>query len=124
MLGIFRNASMCEDVRDEVGNKKSLMGVFSGDVVVPVFPARIRLAFYAEYLPRADAEAHELTFSIGIASTEAGSATMTIPPAPGQVATLILPQGIAQLEAPGDIVLSVSCKGETTELLRKTVRLV
>lgn len=111
------------DVREEVGNKKSLMGVFSGDLVVPVFPARIKVAFYAEYIPTPGVESHELTFSIGVGSEEVAAAGIRVATPQGEVATLILPQGIAQFEAPGDIVLKVSCEGETRELLRKSVRL-
>lgn len=39
-------AVLCEDVREEVGRKVSLMGVFSGNVVVQSFPAKVRAAFY------------------------------------------------------------------------------
>lgn len=45
----FRNAILCDDIREEAGNKTSLMGVFSGDVVVPSFPASINVAFFLQY---------------------------------------------------------------------------
>lgn len=54
MVGTFRNVVVCEDVRDEVGNKRSLMGVFSGDITVQQFPAIVQLAVYLEYAPDKD----------------------------------------------------------------------
>jgi len=54
VVGTFRNVVVCEDVRDEVGNKRSLMGVFSGDITVQQFPAIVQLAVYLEYAPDKD----------------------------------------------------------------------
>lgn len=123
MLGTFRNVSMCEDVREEVGNKKSLMGVFSGDVVVQELPARLKIAFYAEYIPDQGAGLHEFEFSIRVGSKEAASGKISVNSPRSEVATLILPQGIASIPTPCDIVLNVSGAGETRELIRKAVRL-
>jgi hypothetical protein len=38
---------ICEDVRHEVNNKHSLIGVFSGDIQVSKFPANINVAAFA-----------------------------------------------------------------------------
>jgi hypothetical protein len=40
----FGNMILCEDVREEKRNKLTLVGVFSGDILVPKFPAEIQLA--------------------------------------------------------------------------------
>ncbi len=34
-------AVVCDDVRSEVGNKHSYIGVFSGDIIVPSFPTTL-----------------------------------------------------------------------------------
>jgi hypothetical protein len=39
-VGKFYNVILCDDIREEIGNKKSLMGIFGGDVLVPRFPAQ------------------------------------------------------------------------------------
>lgn len=39
----------CEDVREEVGNKVTIVGVFS-DIVVSSLPAVIRLALWVEFI--------------------------------------------------------------------------
>ena len=47
--GIFiRTVIFCEDVRQEAGNKTSLLGVLSADIIVGAVPAPIRLALYME----------------------------------------------------------------------------
>jgi hypothetical protein len=121
-IGSFRNVSLCEDVREEVGNKKSLMGVFSGDVVVSQFPAQIRVAFYLEYLPRKGFGDREIQFALTLGNERAAHGVIQIEDQSMDVATIIIPQGIAQFTQPGDIVLEVGVEGEMIEVLRKNVR--
>lgn len=40
---------LCEDIRDEVGNKRSLIGVYGNEITVPKFPASFSIAFYLEF---------------------------------------------------------------------------
>jgi hypothetical protein len=47
----FQTRLLCEDIRNELGNKRTLVGVFSGDIIVEKFPATLSLAAYFEYLP-------------------------------------------------------------------------
>lgn len=49
MTTTLQYAIVCEDIRDEIGNKKSLMGVMPGDILVPTFPATIKIAFFLVY---------------------------------------------------------------------------
>lgn len=39
-------AIVCEDIRQETGKKLSLLGVFSGDILVRTIPANLRVALY------------------------------------------------------------------------------
>jgi hypothetical protein len=61
----FKTVILCEHITVDVGYKHSLIGVYSGDIVIPDFPANLRLAFYSEMVPPADGE-HTivLTFKI------------------------------------------------------------
>lgn len=59
----FFNVVLCEDIRDEIGNKKSLMGVLAGDVSVPSFPASIQLALFFQYFPKED-DADEISIVV------------------------------------------------------------
>ena len=42
------NAVLCEDIRHEINNKNSLIGVFSGDVLISELPGKVRFAIYYE----------------------------------------------------------------------------
>ena len=42
------NAILCEDIRQEVNNKKTLVGVYAGDILISSLPAPIDLAFYLD----------------------------------------------------------------------------
>ena len=44
----FKNAILCEEVRQEKNNKFILLGVFSGDILVEEIPANLGLSFYLE----------------------------------------------------------------------------
>ena len=45
----IKTAILCEDVRQETGNKHSLMGVFSGDIVIyGKEPTELFVSFYLE----------------------------------------------------------------------------
>ena len=55
-LDNLRSVILCDDVRAEVGNKWSVMGVIGGDVLVPDFPAMINIAFFMQYYPSPDEE--------------------------------------------------------------------
>lgn len=123
MLGTFRNTSLCEDIRDEIGNKKSLMGVFSGDILVSEFPARLRVAFYIEYIPHSGTSEHELSLLLAVGSQETITIQVLINTPADQVATLVVPQALALIEAPCELTLSAVCNEEKEVILRKEVRL-
>lgn len=121
-VGQFRNAILCEDVREEIGNKKSIMGVFGGDVLVQSLPARIRVAFYAEYLPNDD-EVEEMDFLLKLGDTTVAEGKLSLPPNKKDVVTFIIQQGFLQLTEPTEIVLLIGSKNEMVETLRKDVKL-
>jgi hypothetical protein len=123
MPGTFRNVNLCEDVRNETGNKKSLMGVFSGDILVAEFPAQLRVAFYAEYVPQAGTTEHKLSLILSLGK-EPVTIEVVLNTPNGQVAIIVVPQGIATFKEPSDLTLSTMCQGETEVLLHKRVMLM
>ena len=46
------NIVICDDVRREVTGKDILIGVYNGDIVVPSFPASIRIVLWVQFEPR------------------------------------------------------------------------
>lgn len=43
------NTVFCEQIRNEIANKYTLIGVIGGNVFVPVFPANIAVCAYVEW---------------------------------------------------------------------------
>jgi hypothetical protein len=121
----FRNVILCEDIRDELGGKHSLMGVFSGDITIPAFPVTMQLAAYMQYEADQGFEG-EMDFAISIflddrklvggvlrASIKAGD---TLP-------TIILPKGLFTLDQPATYRLVVTVEGRDAEVLSKKIML-
>ena len=44
----IRNCLLCDDIRQEKNNKLIILGVFSGDILIPKVPANISLAFFID----------------------------------------------------------------------------
>lgn len=121
----FRNAILCDDIRDEAGGKNSLMGVFAGDIVVAHLPATINLAFFLQYFPDAS-DGPSLSSELRLLQDdrEMGKFAMKAdtPPA-GQVVTIILPRGMLAFDKEGTLRMVVSMNGKEEEVLSKKVML-
>jgi hypothetical protein len=55
-LDNLRTILLCDDIRTETGNKFSLMGLLTGDLLVSEFPASINMAFFMQYHASAEEE--------------------------------------------------------------------
>lgn len=55
----------CDDVRLEVGNKQSLMGIYTGDLIVPAFPIALpKLCLVVNLVTPIDKPLKELTLRV------------------------------------------------------------
>jgi hypothetical protein len=117
----FRNVIACDDVREEVRNKKSLMGVFSGDIVVAEIPANIWISFYIEKMPEQPNTSEEVAIQVKQNDKTIGNVTLKFE-AP-EVATLVL--GRAMMRVPEECTLSLVATvngGESEEILSKLLK--
>jgi Family of unknown function (DUF6941) len=119
----FRNAILCEDIRDEVGNKKSLMGTISGDVLVREFPVTLRLAIYMEYVPEAsDGDHLSVEFRLLQNETEIAKGKMESSVQPGLVSNFVLPMAFVTFEKEATFRMCASVNnGPEEEILSKKV---
>lgn len=61
----FFEVIVCDDVREELGNKRSLMGIYENAIVLDAFPAAIpRLCFVMKARTPADRPFESLTFVV------------------------------------------------------------
>jgi hypothetical protein len=115
-VGVFKAVITCEDVRDEVGNKKSLIGVFSGDITVPSFPAMVRVAFYLEYAPdKNENEVVNFVFRLLLDDVELGKGTGILPIVGAQIGIIGIPQAFLALEKETRIRMLISINGGAEE---------
>ena len=121
--GKLHNAIVCDDVRREQGtNKHFLIGVFSGDFVVPAFPAAIAPALYIEYLAET---VGEIEFTITYTATPKvklpqvrGRVTVT---APGMIA-ITIPQLLIEVTEPSTFSAKMAVgRDRPMELFRKRI---
>lgn len=118
----FINVIVCEDVRDEVGNKKSLMGVFSGDVIAAEFPANLQIAFYLDYLQDTLSAGDKIRVELEVNGSTIMGAEIVLN-ASQEVSSIIIPRAIIGFETEGTFVLNVSVNdGKRLEVLRKKVK--
>jgi hypothetical protein len=119
----IRNVIVCEDIRDEIRNKKSLIGVFPGDILVAEFPATIQFAIYMEYTPDADdGDQLSIEFRLLQDDTEMAKAKGITPIIHGQNAVLAIPRGVGLFEKETKFRLCISVNGEPeTEIMSKRI---
>ena len=112
----FRNVIFCDDVRDEMGNKKSLMGVVAGDLQVGEFPATIGFACYFEYFADADdGDSLKLEFRLLQDDAEIAKGGMQANIAATKRAHFVLPKGLVRFETPATFRMMISVNGQPEE---------
>jgi hypothetical protein len=118
----FRNAILCDDVRDEIGNKKSLMGIIVGDILVTSFPATIQMAVFAEYLPTE--EETEVTIGFGIFQDETEIGRVQVR---GEIKNkksplmVVLPKGFITFDKAATLRATVTANETQEEIITKKV---
>lgn len=116
----FGNVILCEDVREELRKKNTLVGVISGDILVDKFPAVVELAFLIEVH---DAKAgDELEFDLRLGKAKGKSKFVV--PSEGRVGNIALHKMGVRFEAEGKIQMRVSVNGGPFKtLLARNVQL-
>lgn len=121
--GKFTNVILCEDVREETGGKRSLMGVFTGHVVVPHFPATIQLASFLQFDLEPDFTG-ELSFEVSIFQGDQNVAKgKLIANVAGHEtsATFIIPKALVTFDQPSIYRLVVTADGAEQEVMSKKI---
>lgn len=102
----------CDDIRQEINNKAILIGVYSGSIVVPSFPADIGVAWWiqlnADKMGKYEVEVRVLkdgnsTLLRGILALDVHT--------PGW-STIALPRAPLQLQGPGHLELEIKLKDD------------
>lgn len=121
---------VCDDIREEITHKLTLIGVYSGDLAVPELPSNFSLAFY---LVMTAHEPGEFALNLRVSSTDAanlaqidvgfGVAAGANGTVMGKNFALFTPKIPITIPAPGELVLSARWgeQGKFRPVLRKSI---
>lgn len=109
---------VCDDVRLEVGRKHTLVGVFSGDIIVGKLPFTIRLSIWIEYLPEREGK-QDGHFKIRFSDKEPIVLKMEIDIHKMGPIALVIPQFVIRGEFEGDLTVEFSSDGEVWQEISK-----
>ena len=116
-------AILGEEVRPELGNKHSILGIYTGDVLLPEFPANIRLSFYIVFKFIRAGE-HKIELRILLDNKVITSGVTELTSNEGDPAVLVSPSGILGVDSPSELKIDASVDGgRRTTLVKKQIRL-
>jgi hypothetical protein len=122
MLGKFGNVLLCEDVRVEINNKHTLVGVLSGDINFGEVPGSLQAAFYIEYTPLRKGEVLNVRVLLDDGVIAAG--VIDVPQlAPGSASIIVLPKGVIAISQDCDLKVQFNVDdGEWETILKRRLQ--
>lgn len=110
---------LCDEIRTEISNKHSLMGVSVGAMNVASFPSAIKLAAYVDIVgEKKTDETLEVRWMFNGIQQVASSAAISVTP-PGHVA-IVMPPAPIMMPAPGELTLEYRLKDQKWVEIHKT----
>lgn len=103
----FGNVVLCEDVREEIRGKTTLVGTMSGNLTVPRFPATVQIASFIEFYEASGGEQIRLEFEYG---TTIGNGVFDVPPSITR-GNIIMGRMLVKFEKAGKILIKASVDG-------------
>lgn len=118
------NFIICTDILKDITNKYSIIGTYTNDIVVGEFPARLRLALYADFLAD-DTPNHKVDFRLTIDNEEPLFIKGELRDSTrGQITALAVNNLEALIPKPGEIKVEVQIdSGKWVTITRKKVLL-
>jgi len=92
-------AILAEDVRAELGGKHTIIGAFSGDILLPAFPASFKIAAYL-VLRFKDKGDHVVDLEVKLDDAPLGTSTTGLDTREALTVVLVIPMGIVTVDHP------------------------
>jgi hypothetical protein len=116
---------VCDDIRKENNGKDILIGVYSGDILLPSLPAQLSLAFWIEVAP-VQVGSKKATFRIGFGGDRSAMIHTELEVSRTGPAAIALPTFLVSIDSPGDLTLEIQ-EGNGDDgwrlLKRKSIRI-
>ncbi len=113
---------LCEDIREEVGNKRSLIGLYGNEITVPKFPASFSVAFYLEF-GVVEKGAYSLHFSMEGPGENSAKMNANIVVDEDTPVVLASPRFSAAVKEPGRLVIKMTSEEDTVVLFDMLISL-
>lgn len=118
------NVLLCDDIRQEANGKYIVIGIYSGDVLVPEFPTQLVFATYIEFVPERAGEQQFHFRLVGPDGPMAGVQGKFGVAEAGPHVALPIPGLPVSIKQPCDMLVQVSFDGQNwTTALKKPVRI-
>jgi hypothetical protein len=122
---LVRFAILCDDVRKEDNGKGMLIGVYSGQIVLPSVPALMKFTYWVDGSVTST-ETESVEFKIDIlddkgTSKNTGLSTIEVVPDGISTTAIGVLSGAIPIIEPGSLVLSYKVDGNWQEILAKKV---
>jgi hypothetical protein len=116
------NAIVCEDIRFEVGNKVTLVGVIAGDIFTEALPLKMPIAIYIELSsPESGSFPLNLELIVGEKVIRKIESAMDVED-PLQTGVLALPKWQVAAENDTDLCVRISFGDEWQTIIQKRIK--
>src|ERR1041385_6832339 len=115
------NVILCDDIRQEIGNKRSLMGVFGGDILAAEMPAQIQLSLYCDLLRSNPNKEIVLEIAFYVDTQKIVQFGMQMAPSAEKYAAIVVPKGAALFEKDGAFRVTLKYENEEVEIFQRRV---
>jgi hypothetical protein len=114
---------ICDDLRIENNGKPILIGVYSGEIVIPTFPVTLILNFYVQGRLPAHTPLSELALKIDLDAQQIALGNVSIEnPADEDTDGVIVLRASLMIPTPSTMTFSVQDGGEWHQLATKRIR--
>ena len=115
---------MAEDARPELGNKFTIVGLYTGDVLVQSFPATIRIATLTVFhFDKPGRHTLDMRFMLG-SDKIAGGPTIDLTAEPDEAVSVNTPATMLNIVAPAELRVEGAIDGGAFQtLVRREIRL-
>jgi len=116
------NVLLCDAVRQESMGKITLVGVLSGDILVPGFPALIQMGLYLEAYTQSDG-VKDLAVEVMVADETVLHIAGRVAVVTARDPIILAPASFAlSFDGPADLAVDLVAEGRRQRVLTKTVR--
>lgn len=121
----FETALACEHVVPGIGSKATLIGIFSGNILLAEIPGALWMAFYLELPSAPSPQIENLTLELRLDEEKVAAFEIGQVAASDGASAILIPEGRLKIERPTKMTLMAFASGyKDTVVLSKNISLM